>query len=116
MFLTLAISVSLTQTPSPYRGADLYRDCQLAIRNDDNPRSVSPGELAGATACAAYVRGFADLAREVLDDRICLKDASYMTMIRVYVSYMQKNPKEMDLLPVLGVWAALQEAYPCTAK
>lgn len=44
---------------------------------------------------------------------ICLGDASEGTMIRVYVAYMDRNPKLMDELMILGVVSSLHDSYPC---
>jgi hypothetical protein len=44
---------------------------------------------------------------------ICLGGASMGTTIRVYVAYMDKNPKLMDEWMITGVGRALRENYPC---
>ena len=47
----------------------------------------------------------------------CLpNEASYGTIIRLYVLYMEKNPKKLDDLPIVGMLYALADAYPCPVK
>ena len=37
-------------------------------------------------------------------------------MTRIYVAYMQKNPKLLDQPKSLGLLDALMDAYPCQKK
>ena len=43
----------------------------------------------------------------------CVKEASVATMTRIYVAYMQKNPKLLDHHKSEGLVLALADAYPC---
>jgi len=47
---------------------------------------------------------------------LCIKDARVGTIIRVYVAYMQKNPKLLDDLKIFGVIEAMKDSYSCSAK
>jgi hypothetical protein len=42
--------------------------------------------------------------------------ASDGTLSRIYVAYMQKNPKLLDEYKGTGLFLALRDAYPCPVK
>lgn len=115
MFAPLLL-LAMTQTPLPAaadRGAVLYSKCLADVRLMDNPSDVK--NLAAINECADYIHGFAD-ALAVTDAPVCSGQSSLGTLVRVYVSYMQANPKMMDSNKVVGLMNALRIAYPCPAK
>jgi Rap1a immunity proteins len=65
--------------------------------------------------CLGYFRGFGDL-NAMVGSSVCLDRASTGTVIRVYVAYMEKNPKYLDDAMVIGVIYALKDGYPCPAQ
>jgi hypothetical protein len=92
------------------RGSALFAHCQEAVRIFDNVRAG--GDLQSATECTAYIDGFTDSGNSL----ICTGDASVSTMTRIYVAYMQKNPKLLDQPKSLGLLESLMDAYPCRKK
>jgi hypothetical protein len=65
--------------------------------------------------CIGYFEGFVDI-NQFSDSSLCLNSARIGTLIRVYVSYMEKHPKLLDDFKVSGVIYALKETYPCPVK
>jgi hypothetical protein len=55
-----------------------------------------------------YAERIAGYGSDCLDD-----DASLDTVIRIYIAYMVKNPKQMDRPMFYGAKLALNESYPC---
>jgi hypothetical protein len=47
---------------------------------------------------------------------VCLAGATTGTIARVYVAYMQKNPKMFDVEKSVGLTNALIENYPCRCR
>jgi hypothetical protein len=94
-------------------GSQLFRSCQASIRDMD---STTPHEddLRDGGFCLGYFRGFGDY-NAMAGSSICLDRAHTGTAIRVYVAYMEKNPKYLDDAMIIGVIYALKEAYPCPA-
>ena len=92
----VVLLLTAAQVPDSQRGSNLFHDCQAAVRAKDQSR-VSDDDLASARTCAAYIDGFTD-GIAVLDRKVvCVDEGAAMeTLIRVYVSYMVKNPKMMD--------------------
>ena len=95
------------------RGSHLYGSCQAAVRLSDDPASAqAKAELASSTYCFGYIGGYAD-GLNVLKEQVCLHGASLNTIARVYVLYMQKNPKLMDEGRALGLLLSLKSSYAC---
>ena len=92
-------------------GLNLFHACQASIRVLD-AANVSASDLHDAEFCRGYFRGFGDL-NAMLGSSVCLDGASTGTSIRVYVAYMEKNPKFLDDAMIIGVIYALKDAYPC---
>lgn len=95
-------------------GSALYAQCQETLRVFDNPRDMST-DLRSATSCSAYIDGFVD-GLSFGKPLFCAKEASVATMARIYVAYMQKNPKLLDHYKSEGLMLALADAYPCSKK
>jgi hypothetical protein len=111
----LMLAMFAQNSPNPKRlGSALYAHCQEAVRILDNTRAG--GDLQSATECTAYIDGFTDALLSLENPLICTGTASVSTMTRIYVAYMQKNPKLLDQSKSLGLTLSLIEAYPCQTK
>ena len=99
------------------RGSDLYHSCQASIRimNAPNANAVANDDYAASEFCRGYFIAFAEY-NDVMHTAICPDEASLGTTVRVYLAYMEKNPKLMDKVMIAGVIGALRESYPCPAK
>jgi hypothetical protein len=95
------------------QGTYLFHACQASIRVMDAP-NVGASDLHDAEFCRGYFRGFGDL-NDMRGSTICLSSASSGPTIRVYVAFMEKNPKLLDAPMIVGVVDALVDAYPCQA-
>ncbi len=115
IMLALALGLALqTVTPTDFtKGSHLFGSCQSAVRMMDNPSAQqTKTEMPGSTYCLGYVGGYIDGLNR-LKDAVCVRDATLNTIVRVYVAYMQKNPKLMDEGKALGLLLALTDAYAC---
>jgi hypothetical protein len=113
--LLIALSASAPQLSSALENASsLFRSCQAAIRLDSP--SVSPSDVSDGEYCLGYFRGFGDVVSLIDSSGICLAHARTGALIKVYVAYMNKNPKQLDDPEILGVVAAMHESYPRAAK
>jgi hypothetical protein len=106
--------VGTTDVPELQRGSALYRQCQASVKAIDEPDSPMY-VFASAALCSGYIDGFAD-GLEMGGHGVCLAGASLGTLARVYVAYMQKNPKMMDVEKSVGLLNALLDNYPCRSK
>jgi hypothetical protein len=80
------------------RASHLYAQCQATVR---------------IMECIRYVEEFLDGLDLGGNKKICVGGASFGTVARVYVKYMQANPKMMDLHESIALALALAESYPC---
>ncbi|MEO6982203.1 MAG: Rap1a/Tai family immunity protein [Edaphobacter sp.] len=101
--------------PQRERGATLFEACQVTVRIIDNP-TTEGNSVAVATSCTSYIDGFTDGLESAPADLVCISGASMGTLARVYVAYMQKNPKLLDQYRGVGLLLALSESYPCPLK
>jgi hypothetical protein len=93
-------------------GSELVYQCRAYVRNILDP---------DGSRCLGYVDGFLDgrtsspRAGNHLDmtRTFCLTDASLDTVIRVYLAFMEKNPKYLDYEKWKTLTMALHDAYPC---
>jgi Rap1a immunity proteins len=97
------------------RGSTLYEDCQANIRVMDSS-SASSTDLQRATACTGYIDGFLDGAALHGENRLCVGGASYGTMSRIYVAYVQQHPKLLDGYKGVALQLALLDSYRCLIK
>jgi hypothetical protein len=93
-------------------GTHLFHSCQASIR-DMNLPTASESDLRDGGFCLGYFRGFGDY-NAMAGSSICLDQVHTDTVIRVYVAYMEKNPKFLDDMMIIGVIYALKDAYQCT--
>lgn len=94
------------------QGAYLFHACQASIRVMDSP-TATESDVSDGAFCSGYFHGFGDYNDMNTGSSICLGGASVGTSIRVYVAYMEKNPKLLDDAMIIGVIQALKDAYPC---
>lgn len=80
----------------------------------DSPTATERDASDGAF-CSGYFHGFGDYNDMNSGSSICLGGASVGTSIRVYVAYMEKNPKLLDDAMIIGIVHALKDTYPCPA-
>ena len=96
------------------KGAHLFGSCQAAVRMIRDPTaSQAKAELPSSTYCFGYLAGYVDGLNR-LHSEVCLKGASVDAFARVYVGYMQRNPKLTEENRSLGVLLAAKDAYPCS--
>ena len=96
------------------RGTWLFQACQGAVRWMDAPITNKPvDDVENFDNCTAYLGGYIEGA----DPGVCPSpEATMGTFVRVYVAYMQKNPKMLDTWRTRGLEAAMRRAYPCRKK
>ena len=114
LVLLLALIAGQAAMPADLsRGCHLYGSCQAAARLSDDPASAqAKSELASSTYCFGYIGGYMD-GLNVLKEQVCIRGASLDTIARVYVLYMQRNPKLMDEGRALGLLLSLKSSYAC---
>lgn len=98
------------------RGSALYRVCQAEVRLMDLPSltQAKQSDLLNGSYCVGYVNGY--LANVHPATAVCTNGEAIGPLIRIYVSFMEKNPDLMDQDRNLGLNRALQDAYPCPAE
>lgn len=120
-FTLLLVLIPLVASPKmalaqEYRegyGSELVYQCRAYVLNTPSP---------AGSQCLGYVDGFLDgrtsspRAGNHLDmtRTFCLTDTSLDTAIRVYLAFMEKNPKYLDYEKWKTLTMALHDAYPCT--
>lgn len=112
LFALVAPSQDATK-PDTAKGAYLFHACQAAVREADHPRSGS-SDVIDVTICLSYIEGFMD-GGDATGRGLC-SSAPYATDARVYVTYMEKHPKLMNMDKRVGFLLAIGDAYPCPAK
>ncbi len=97
------------------KGSGLYSDCKayISFMEQTGPRKDYE-EVFSAGRCIGYVKGVAEGVKALKG--ACPVDATTITMIRVYLFFMESNPKLFDEAEPIGLSYALHDAYPCPAK
>lgn len=72
-------------------------------------------DLSDGNYCRGYFYGLTAFMDKDTS-HVCLNQANYLTVIRVYVLFMDKHPKLNDEESKSGAYLALLDAYPCPAK
>jgi hypothetical protein len=108
-FAQTANAAHASNTDTAY---NLFHACQDAIRVTDSP---GPTPLGRADYCFGYFEGYTNVI-SFSNSKICLGKATIGTLIRVYLAYIEKNPKDLDYPNVIGVTSALAESYSCVAS
>jgi hypothetical protein len=114
--LLLALTLKVPALiPETQRGTWLYQACQGAQRFLDNPYDAKTSADQGSNFdnCTAYLAGYL----EGPTAETCPTAESTMgTYVRVYVLFMQKHPKLLDMWRSVGLQEAMRDAYPCSKK
>jgi len=116
MFLPLGLFASSfvppqgNSAPAMMKGSYLFHACQADIALQDSLPDAD-ARIAMATGCVNYIGGYIDGARS--KKQFCLDGATNGTIVRVYVAFMQANPKLLDEDREVGVNFALLYNYPC---
>jgi len=117
VMLTPLVLLALMQSadiPVAQRGSDLFHSCQANLRALDSPSPVSNIDLGPAMACQAYISGFLDGFSMADDKLVCVdENATVGTISRIYVAFMEANPKLMDEPKISGFYQALAVNYTC---
>jgi Ssp1 endopeptidase immunity protein Rap1a len=89
--LALALIQPANDVPENNKGSQLYEQCRATMREQDG--AAKPGDAMESTSCVAYIHGFLDgLVLIAQNHAICASGATFATMARVYVGWMEKNP------------------------
>ena len=101
----------------PSKGASLFRGCQAEVRlmGLGSLEDAPPIDLINGAYCVGYLNGFT-AGLPVNPVSICTHERDLGTMIRSYVSYMERNTPLLDEDKRVGLRLALEEAYPCHAS
>jgi hypothetical protein len=95
--LATAAQAHTGEIPVHRRGEWLFQACKGAVRWLDSPASskVDHPDASNFDNCTAYIGGFLESPST---GKACLSDdaSSMGTILRVYVVYMEKNPKLLD--------------------
>jgi hypothetical protein len=88
----------------------LYQACRAYVRVLNSQEEKGDMEMAGY--CAGYEHGILTLTG-TSPNLFCASHASMGVITRVYISYMDKNPKLIDDSESRGFLMAMKENYPC---
>jgi hypothetical protein len=112
--IALAAPQATPEIPLIYRGSTLFQNCQADVRTMDIPDAKQ--DYVAAAHCQSYIAGAMAGLYVAGYKGICADSASFGTLSRVYVAYMQKHPKLLDSHQMDGFMQAMLDAYPCAAK
>jgi hypothetical protein len=98
------------------KGSTLFENCKADLRIADSESKNSALDETGAYRCIGYAQGFADAYAMVSPARFCAEGASIGTIIRIYVNFMQQNPKYLDSYRGIGFLEAMKASYPCAKQ
>ena len=124
MLIPMLAFAMIAAPAGPYAvgtGGHLYKSCKVLVRLWDGEAQTDTSAI---TECSTYVSGFIDghnftsaptKAGEAAKPVFCRDGASMGAMIRVYLNYMDKNPKLFDAPEMVGLAFSLMDAYPCQA-
>ncbi len=115
--MTLTLMIMLPgpvqrELPAIDRGSNLFSTCKALVRILDS--APQKDDATAANYCMGFIDGYvagADTRRVV-----CAEGAARATLARVYVAYMEKNPRLLDGEKYAGLLLALAEAYPCKSR
>jgi hypothetical protein len=104
-----------SQEQASVRASDLVNDCNAYVHKGSD-------HLGNGEHCLGYVEGFMDgMGNEMLrlhdkntHEAPCYKEVSIDTLIKVYLAFMEKNPKYLDYDEGKTLRMAVDDAYPCT--
>jgi hypothetical protein len=101
-------------SPEISKGAALVRGCQAELRLMALPsfEGVTQGDLIQGAYCVGYLNGFTG-GLDPAKAAICTHHDSMGSLVRAYVAYMEQNPHLLEEDKRVGLFLALQNAYPC---
>ena len=113
--LIFALAPAASGQEIPYRsgfGSELAYQCKAYVRDTSSPNG---------SQCFGYVDGFLDGVSSQASPRnqvdmakaYCFTDTTVDTLIRVYLAFIEKNPKYLDEAKGMSLRTALHDAYPC---
>ena len=96
------------------KGTALYRGCKAEVRLMDRPSLAQAPEsdLLNGSYCVGYLNGY--LSNLHSSDAICTHGEPIGSLVRIYVTFMEKNPHLLTEDRLLGLRSALREAFPCS--
>jgi hypothetical protein len=98
------------------KGSSLLHACKAELRVIDSADGKGAEEdRMLAHVCFQYVQGFTD-GSDLAGENICPGAATMGTIIRVYIAYMEKNPKLLEAYRGVGLHMAILDAYACPIK
>ncbi len=104
--LILAIQSPVVQRGT---GAELVLQCEAADRVLME-QSSKDDDVSMGSRCLGYIDGYEDGATKEL----CIPQHTLQTIIRVYLHFMEGNPKYRDMPKAAGLRVALDSTYPCS--
>ena len=96
------------------RGSDLFNNCQAAIREVDSPTGGVDADLQPGQRCSDYISGLADGMSQA--HSACFGETTKVSLVRVYVAFMQVHPKYMEEYQANGFYPAMLQTYPCPIR
>lgn len=97
------------------KGSSLFQACKANIRVVDS-NVEGEADHYYAYRCVGYLQGFMDtipLSSKQAWPRVCIGGATIGTLARVYVKFIEDNPKYLDMHRGIGFIEAMRAAYPC---
>jgi hypothetical protein len=111
--------VAAGQSAAPPHSADtathLYGSCKAFVKALDGDRDLRPEDVYSGDYCLGDIHGVS-AGMDPTKRYFCIKGATFGTVARVYVSYLDQHPKLMDDPESLGFLTAMQTSYPCAAS
>lgn len=107
-----------SQDQTPVLGSDLVDQCKAYIQFTTS----GSGDAFKAGECFGYINGFGDGTGSIaplppsvnwIGRGYCYTNASSVTLAKVYLAFMEKNPKYLDYDKGKTLLMALHNAYPC---
>ena len=112
----------------PYRpgfGSELVYECKAYLRTTSGPYSAH--DAADGGNCVGYLDGFVDGTNSEFEAltppnpgkdywatrALCIPPSTLDTRIKVYLAFMERNPKYLDEDKATSLRTALHDAYPC---
>jgi len=114
---TIALAMMFAPTEDLTTGTRLYHSCQSASRfAGDTSLGPTAEDISRVSECIAYISGVVDAMHLDNAPLFCTGNATVGTTVKVYVAYMDKNPKLLDERRIIGLAGALMDSYPCPVK
>jgi hypothetical protein len=118
VFVVAFPKTASSQDQTPVLGSDLVDQCKAYIRFTTS----GSGDAFKAGECFGYINGFGDGTGSIAPlppsvnwrgSGYCYTNASSVTLAKVYLAFMEKNPKYLDYDEGKTLLLALHDAYPC---